>query len=109
MNEKSFKKWEKRRSRGALRFIVPFGLGWTLLVCIIDLLLAALFRVFLDQGFVPKMNFALAIPLLVGGQLWSTIMWIFFEYKFRNAVQNGTLNIVTSASSAFNETSSTDR
>lgn len=106
MEDKHFKKWEKRRKMGPLRFILVYGLAWG--TCVVILHYAMTFVANLVWG--PDsygvqlsiddltMRFGAAV---FGGLIWSGVMWLVFEARFRresdrrNAYETGryTLNI----------------
>ena len=106
MEDKHFKKWEKCRSMGALRFILMFDLAWGSSVVILHYLIGFVANAFFwpDSPGTPFSSGDLLNRFgaaLIGGLIWSSVMWLVFESRFRrendrrNASESGryTLNI----------------
>jgi hypothetical protein len=87
MDDKHFRKWEKRRQLGALRFIFVFGLAWGLSVVALHYSVSYVMTVFWSDT--PGSSFSaddLAMRFgsaVIGGFIWSSVMWLVFESRFR--------------------------
>jgi prolipoprotein diacylglyceryltransferase len=80
MNEKQRAKWERTRAKGAVSFVVLYGVMFAVAIT----LATSVFDFFADsRGFQPE-KLKITLPIyLVGGLITGTAVWLLAEWQYK--------------------------